>query len=74
VVKRLGRQADACGSERADHLMVQSVTRYEDTVLAGELPQLGRGVAKGVQLFLGEAAYAGYGDFSCSSASGVIYR
>ena len=53
--------------------MMQSVTRYEYVVLAGELTQLSRGVAKGVQLFLGEAAYAGHGDFSYSRASGVIY-
>jgi len=32
MVERLGRQADACGSERAHHLVVQSVTRYEYAV------------------------------------------
>jgi hypothetical protein len=73
VVNRLGWQADACGSERADYLMVQSVTRYQDTMLAGELAQLGRGVAEGGHLHLGEAADLSHGDYSCSRASGVIY-
>ena len=73
MVKRLRRQADACGSERADYLVVQSVTRYEDTVLAGELAQLGRGVAEGSHLRLGEAADLSHRDSSSSRASGVIH-
>ena len=40
MVKRLGRQVDACGGERADYLVVQGVTRYKYAVLAGELAQL----------------------------------
>ena len=73
MVKRLRRQADACGSERANYLVVQSVTRYEDTVLAGELAQLAHGVAEGSHLHLGEAADLSHGDFSSSRAFGVIY-
>ena len=73
VVKRLGRQADARGSERADYLVVQSVTRYEDTVLAGELAQLAHGIAEGSHLHLGEATDLSHGDFAGSRAFGVIY-
>ena len=73
MVKRLRWQADACGSERADYLVVQGVTRYEYAVLTGELAQLARGVAEGSHLRLGEAADLSHGDFSCSRASGVIY-
>jgi len=73
VANRLRRQADACGSERADYLMVQGVTRYEYAVLAGELAQLAHGVAEGSHLHLGEAADLSHGDFSCSRAFGVIY-
>jgi hypothetical protein len=73
VVKRLGRQADARGSERADYLVVQSVTRYEDTVLAGELAQLARGIAEGSHLHLGEATDLSHGDFASSRVFGVIY-
>jgi hypothetical protein len=37
VVNRLRWQANACGSERADYLVVQGVTRYEYAMIAGEL-------------------------------------
>jgi hypothetical protein len=73
VVKRPRWQADACGNERADYLVVQSVTRYKYAMLAGELAQLAHGVAEGSHLRLGEAADLSHGDFSCSLASGVIY-
>jgi hypothetical protein len=73
VVKRLRRQADACGSERADYLVVQGVARDEYAVLAGELAQLAHGVAEGNYLHRSEAADLSHGDFSCSRASGVIY-
>ena len=70
MVKRLGRQADTRGSERADYLVVQSVTRYEDTVLAGELAQLAHGIAEGSHLHLGEATDLSHGDFASSRAFG----
>ena len=73
MVKRLRRQADTCGSERADYLMVQGVTRYKHAVLAGKLAQLPHGVAEGSHLHLGEAADLSHGDFSSSRGSGVIY-
>jgi hypothetical protein len=73
IKRRLGWQADACGSERADYLMMQSVTRYEYAMLAGELAQLAHGIAEGSHLHLGEAADLSHRDFSCSRASGVIY-
>ena len=53
--------------------MVQSATLYEYAAFPGDPAQLSHGVAKGVQLFLGEAAYASHGDFPCSRAFGVIY-
>ena len=68
----LGRKVDACSSESADYFVVQGVMRHGYTVFPSELAQLGHGVAKGVQLLLGEAAHASHRDLSCSRASGVI--
>jgi hypothetical protein len=70
VVKRLGRQTDARGSERADYLVVQSVTRYEETVLAGELAQLAHGIAEGSHLHLGEATDLSHGTSPARAPSG----
>jgi hypothetical protein len=73
AVKRLGRQADACSSKRADYLVMQGVTRYKHAVLAGELAQLAHGVAEGSHLHLGEAADLSHEDVSSSRGSGIIY-
>jgi len=73
VAKRLGRQADACSSERTDYLVMQGVTRYKHAVLAGELAQLAHGVAEGSHLHLGEAADLSHEDLSSSRGSGIIY-
>jgi hypothetical protein len=70
LVKQLRRQANACGSERADYLVVQGVARYRHAALAGELPKLAHGVAEGSHLHLGEAADLSHGDFSTSRGSG----
>jgi hypothetical protein len=51
--------------------VVQSATRYKYAAFSGDLAQLSHGVAKGIELFLGEAAHASHGDFSCSRA--LIY-
>ena len=59
----LRRQLDTCGGQSADYLVVQSVTRDKYAVLAGELAQLGDGVAERSHLFLGEAPEAGHEDF-----------
>ena len=40
--------------------MVRGIARDQHAMLAGELAQLGPGVAKGVQLLLGEAAHPGH--------------
>lgn len=69
----LGRQLDASGGQSADYLVVQSVTRYQHAACSGELTKLGAGEVKGIQLFPGEAAHAGHGDFPCSRAFGVIH-
>lgn len=69
----LRRQLDTCGGQSADYLVVQSVTPYEDTVLAGELAQLAHGIAEGSHLHLGEATDLSHGDFAGSRAFGVIY-
>lgn len=41
----LRRQLDACGSERADCLVMQSVPRHKHTAFPGDLSQLAHGVA-----------------------------
>jgi hypothetical protein len=50
--------------------VVKSVTRYMYAVFAGELAQLGPGVAEGSRLLLGEAADLSHGDFPACAPPG----